>query len=126
MLGRHRGIIHYTVGQRKGLHLALGYPAFVVKIKPETNEIVVGRLEDNLSEKVYISHVNHMLEPNLSEHKTYIGKIRYNHGGSPCTVRRLEADLYECIFMEPQRAVTPGQALVLYDGNLVAGGGTIL
>lgn len=126
VLGRHRGIIHYTVGQRKGLHLALGYPAFVVRIKPETNEIVVGRLEDNLSEKVYISQVNYMSEPIFSEHKTYIGKIRYNHGGSHCTVRRLEDDLYECIFMEPQRAVTPGQALVLYDGNLVAGGGTIL
>lgn len=81
VLGRHRGIIHYTVGQRKGLNLALGYPAFVVRIKPETNEIVIGRLED---------------------------------------------DLYECIFTEPQRAVTPGQALVLYDGSLVAGGGTIL
>ncbi|MDE6023904.1 MAG: tRNA 2-thiouridine(34) synthase MnmA [Lachnospiraceae bacterium] len=126
VLGRHRGIIHYTVGQRKGLHLALGYPAFVVKIKAETNEIVVGRLEDNLSEKVYISQVNHMSEPNLSEHKTYIGKIRYNHGGSHCTVRRIKEDMYECIFIEPQRAVTPGQALVLYDGNLVAGGGTIL
>lgn len=126
VLGRHRGIIHYTVGQRKGLNLALGYPAFVVRIKPETNEIVIGRLEDNLSEKVYISHVNHMSEYNFSEYKTYLGKIRYNHGGSPCTVRRLEDDLYECIFTEPQRAVTPGQALVLYDGSLVAGGGTIV
>ncbi len=126
VLGRHKGIIHYTVGQRKGLNLALGYPAFVVRIKPETNEIVVGRLEDNLSEKVYISHVNHMSEQNFSEYKTYLGKIRYNHGGSHCTVRRLEDDLYECIFTEPQRAVTPGQALVLYDGSLIAGGGTIL
>lgn len=126
VLGRHRGIIHYTVGQRKGLNLALGYPAFVVRIKPETNEIVIGRLEDNLSEKVYISHVNHMSEHNFSEYKTYLGKIRYNHGGSHCTVRRLKDDLYECIFTEPQRAVTPGQALVLYDGSLVAGGGTIL
>ncbi len=126
VLGRHKGIIHYTVGQRKGLNLALGYPAFVVRIKPEANEIVVGRLEDNLSEKAYISHVNHMSEQNFSEYKTYLGKIRYNHGGSRCTVRRLEDDLYECAFTEPQRAVTPGQALVLYDGSLVAGGGTIL
>lgn len=126
VLGRHRGIIHYTVGQRKGLNLALGYPAFVVRIKPETNEIIIGRLEDNLSKKVYISHVNHMSEQNFSEYKTYLGKIRYNHGGSQCTVRRLKDDLYECIFTEPQRAVTPGQALVLYDDSLVAGGGTIL
>lgn len=126
VLGRHRGIIHYTVGQRKGLNLALGYPAFVVRIKPETNEIVIGRLEDNLSDKVYISHVNHMSEQNFSEDKMYIGKIRYNHAGSGCTVRQLEDNLYECIFTEPQRAVTPGQALVLYDGSLIAGGGTIL
>lgn len=126
VLGRHRGIIHYTVGQRKGLNLALGYPAFVVRINPETNEIVIGRLEDNLSEKVYISNLNYMSEQNFSEHKTYLAKICYNHAGSYGTVRRLEDDLYECIFTESQRAVTPGQALVLYDGSLVAGGGTIL
>lgn len=126
VIGRHRGIIHYMVGQRKGLNLALGYPAFVVRIKPETNEIVIGRLEDNLSDKVYISHVNHMSEQNFSEDKMYLGKIRYNHAGFGCTVRQLEDNLYECIFTEPQRAVTPGQALVLYDGSLIAGGGTIL
>ncbi len=126
VLGRHRGIIHYTVGQRKGLNLALGYPAFVVRIKPETNEIVIGQLEDNLSEKVYISRINYMSRPDFSENKVYLGKIRYNHQGSGCTVRQVGDDLYECIFSEPQRAVTPGQALVLYDGSLVAGGGTIL
>ena len=98
----------------------------MVRIKPETNEIVIGRLEDNLSDKVYISHVNHMSEQNFSEDKMYLGKIRYNHAGSGCTVRQLEDNLYECIFTEPQRAVTSGQALVLYDGSLIAGGGTIL
>lgn len=126
VLGRHRGIIHYTVGQRKGLNLALGYPAFVVRIKPETNEIVIGQLEDNLTEKVYISQINYMSRPDFSENKVYLGKIRYNHQGSGCTVRQVGDNLYECIFSEPQRAVTPGQALVLYDGSLVAGGGTIL
>ena len=126
VLGRHRGIIHYTVGQRKGLGLALGYPAFVVKIKADTNEVVIGRMEDNLSQKVYMHRVNTMAEPELSENKTYLGKIRYNHAGSPCQVHRLEEDLYECIFPEPQRGVTPGQALVLYDEALVAGGGTII
>lgn len=126
VLGRHRGIIHYTIGQRKGLNLALGYPAFVVRIKPETNEVVIGCLEDNLSDKVYISQINYMSEAYFSEHKTYLGKIRYNHEGAYCTVRQVEEDMYECIFAEPQRGVTPGQALVLYDGSLVAGGGTIL
>lgn len=126
VLGRHRGIIHYTVGQRKGLGLALGYPAFVVRIQPETNEVVIGALEDNLSQKVYIRQVNQMAVPEFSEDTVYLGKIRYNHVGSPCTVRRLEKDLYECTFLEPQRGVTPGQALVLYERGLVAGGGTIV
>ncbi|MCM1171942.1 MAG: tRNA 2-thiouridine(34) synthase MnmA [Clostridium sp.] len=126
VLGTHRGIIHYTVGQRKGLGLSLGYPAFVIEIKPHTNEVVIGKLEDNLSEKVYISQVNYMSETALSENKTYLGKIRYNHKGAECTVRQVGPDKYECVFSKPQRAVTPGQALVLYDGDFVAGGGTIL
>lgn len=126
VLGSHRGIIHYTVGQRKGLNLALGYPAFVVKICPETNEVVIGHLEDNLSQTVYINQVNCMSEPELSEHKTYVGKIRYNHAGDFCTVRRVDEERYECFFPNPQRAVTPGQALVLYDNGLVAGGGVII
>lgn len=125
-LGRHRGIIHYTVGQRKGLNLALGYPAYVVGIKPKTNEIVIGTLEDNFTEKVYISQINYMSEPDFSKDKVYLGKIRYNHSGSPCKLHRIDHDLYECIFTVPQRAAAPGQALVLYDGGLVAGGGTIL
>lgn len=126
VIGRHKGLIHYTVGQRKGLNLALGYPAFVVQMKADTNEIVIGKLEDNLSQKVYMQKVNFMSEPDFSETKTYRGKIRYNHKGAACTVRRLEEDLYECTFAEAQKAVTPGQALVLYDGDLVAGGGTIV
>lgn len=126
VLGRHRGIIHYTVGQRKGLNLALGYPAYVVRIQQDTNEIVIGQLEDNMTSKVHISCVNHMSEETLSENKIYLGKIRYNHPGSACIVRQMGDDLYEIIFLEPQRAVTPGQALVLYDGRLVAGGGTIV
>lgn len=126
VIGRHKGIIHYTVGQRKGLNLALGYPAFVIKILPETNEIIIGRKEDNLTDRVYINQVNFMSEAAFPEDKTYLGKIRYNHGGASCKVRKLEEDLYECIFEEKQRAVTPGQALVLYDDSLVAGGGTII
>lgn len=125
VLGRHRGIIHYTVGQRRGLHLDLGYPAFVIRICPGTNEVVIGRLEDSLSQRAYIGQVNCMAEPKLSEDKIYLGKIRYNHAGAPCTVHRVDEDVYECTFLEPQKAITPGQALVLYDNDLVAGGGTI-
>lgn len=125
VLGRHRGVIHYTVGQRRGLNLAMGYPVFVVEIRPETNEVVVGRLEENLSRRVYMRQINFMSEPAFDEKKKYLGKIRYNHRGAECTVERLGEDLYACTFAEEQRGVTPGQALVLYDGELVAGGGTI-
>lgn len=126
VLGRHKGIIHYTVGQRKGLNLALGYPVFVIKIRPETNEVVVGRLEESLTNTVYMNQVNFMSEANFAEGKTYLGKIRYNHAGADCTVKKVDEDLYQCTFIEKQRAVTPGQALVLYDEEFVAGGGTIL
>ncbi len=126
VLGRHRGIIHYTVGQRKGLNLAMGYPVFVVEIRPETNEVVVGPLEENLSRRVHMRQVNLMGEAAFDEKKVYRGKIRYNHRGADCTVEKLGEDLYACTFEEAQRGVTPGQALVLYDGEMVAGGGTIV
>lgn len=126
VLGIHRGIIHYTVGQRRGLNLAMGYPVFVVEIRPETNEVVVGPLEENLSRRVYMRQVNFMAEAAFDEKKMYLGKIRYNHRGAECAVERLGEDLYACTFGEAQRGVTPGQALVLYDGDLVAGGGTLI
>lgn len=125
VLGQHKGVIHYTVGQRKGLGLALGYPAFVVEIRVDTNEVVVGGIEDNLSHHVFARQMNFMGEEAFDEQEEYIGKIRYNHGGSPCHIYRRDEDLYECIFTEAQRGVTPGQALVLYRNGVVAGGGTI-
>lgn len=125
ILGQHKGIIHYTVGQRKGLGLALGYPAFVVQIRPETNEVVIGSLEHNLSHHVYAREMNFMGEEMFDENAVYQGKIRYNHAGAACHIVRRADDLYECIFEEPQRGVTPGQALVLYRDGIVAGGGTI-
>ena len=125
VLGKHKGIIHYTVGQRKGLGLALGYPAFVVQIRPETNEVVIGSLEHNLSHHVYAREMNFMGEEMFDENAVYQGKIRYNHAGAACHIVRRADDLYECIFEEPQRGVTPGQALVLYRDGIVAGGGTI-
>lgn len=125
VLGQHKGIIHYTVGQRKGLGLALGYPAFVLQIRPDTNEVVVGTMEENLSHNVFVREMNFMGDSEFDENADYIGKIRYNHAGSPCRIYQREDNLYECIFPEAQRGVTPGQALVLYRDGVVAGGGTI-
>ena len=125
ILGRHKGIIHYTVGQRKGLGLALGYPAFVLEIRPKTNEVVIGTYEESLTRTLKADRLNFMSVPDLTEPRRVFAKIRYNHKGAWCTVERTGEDEITCIFEEPIRAVTPGQAVVLYDGEYVLGGGTI-
>lgn len=127
VLGRHKGITHYTVGQRKGLNLPMGHPVFVVEIRPETNEVVIGENSDVFSRTLRFNRINWMAVDGLhGEEHRFIAKIRYGHRGAPCTVREIGSDLAECVFDEPQRAITPGQAVVLYDGEYVAGGGTIL
>lgn len=126
VVGRHKGIIHYTVGQRKGLGLALGYPVFVLEIRPESNEVVVGSSEESMSYKVRANHVNFMSVEDLPEKRRVWAKIRYNHKGAWCTVEKTGEDEILCVFEEAQRAVTPGQAVVLYDKDHVLGGGTII
>ena len=126
VIGKHNGIIHYTVGQRKGLGLAMGHPVFVVAIRPETNEVVIGDDKDVYSGKLYANKLNFMSIEKLTEPMHVLGKIRYSHAGAGCTIRMVDDDLLECIFDEPQRAITPGQALVLYDGDNVLGGGVII
>lgn len=126
ILGCHKGIIHYTVGQRKGLGIAFGYPLFVLEIRPETNEIVLGPDEASLSRYVRAKQINLMSEAEIRGEKRLWGKIRYNHKGAFCTVKKTGEDELLCIFDEPQRAITPGQAVVLYDDDLVFGGGTII
>lgn len=125
VLGRHKGIIHYTVGQRRGLGLPLGYQAFVVEIRPETNEVVVGTKEDSLTKTVHAVNVNYMAQAEIPDGKRVFAKIRYNHSGAWCEVERCGDDEIVCHFEENQRAVTPGQALVLYEDGYVLGGGTI-
>ena len=126
VLGKHKGIIHYTVGQRKGLGLSLGYPAFVLEIRSETNEVVIGTNEDSMTTTLKANRVNFMSVEDLPEPKRVFAKIRYNHKGAWCTVEKTGEDEITCTFEEPQRAVTPGQAVVLYDGEYVLGGGTII
>lgn len=126
VLGRHKGIIHYTVGQRKGLGLALGYPAFVLEIRPETNEVVIGTNEDSMSHIVRANVLNFMSVEDLEGERRVWAKIRYNHKGAWCTIKKTGADELLCEFEEPQRAITPGQAVVFYDGEYVLGGGTII
>lgn len=126
VIGRHKGITNYTVGQRKGLNLSMGKPVFVVEIRPETNEVVIGSNEDVFDRYVYAENVNFMSIPDIEGEMRFTGKIRYAHQGAACTVRKIDENIIECVFDEPQRAATPGQALVLYDGDIVVGGGTII
>ncbi|MEF9955153.1 MAG: tRNA 2-thiouridine(34) synthase MnmA [Clostridium sp.] len=127
ILGRHKGITHYTIGQRKGLDLALGHPVFVVEIRPETNEVIIGENDDVFSNTLICNRLNWMAIDHLSGQEMRVSaKIRYSHKGAICVIREKEPDLVECVFDEPQRAITPGQAVVFYDGDYVVGGGTIL
>ena len=128
VVGQHNGIIHYTIGQRKGLNLSLGRPVFVVDILPETNQVVVGDNQDVFAKGLIADRMNFMAieEPAIGEEIRLFAKIRYNHGGAPCTIKRINEEQCEVLFDEPQRAITPGQAVVFYDGDYVAGGGTIV
>lgn len=126
VIGKHKGIIHYTVGQRKGLNLAMGHPVFVLAIRPETNEVVIGNGDEVYSNTLYADNLNFMSINDLEGEMEVTAKIRYSHKGSKCVIRKVDMDKIECIFKEPQRAVTPGQAVVFYDGDYVVGGGTIL
>ena len=126
VLGRHKGITHYTVGQRKGLGLAMGHPVFVAEIRPDTKEVVIGEQEDVFKRSLRANQLNLMSVPELDGEMRAVAKIRYNHVGDSCVVRMVGQDVAEVIFDQPQRAVTPGQAVVFYDGDIVVGGGTII
>lgn len=126
VIGRHKGITHYTIGQRKRLGLSMGRPVVVTQIRPETNEVVIGETTDVFCRTLYADRLNWMAAEPLESEQRYWAKIRYNHGGASCIVRMFEEGKIECVFDEPVRAVTPGQAVVFYDGEYVAGGGTIL
>ena len=128
VLGRHKGIIHYTVGQRRGLDLPMGHRVFVTGIRPETNEVVIGEDKDVYTDHLVCGNLNWMAIEDLpvGEEVRAKVKIRYGHRGAMARVRRISPEQAECRFDEPVRAVTPGQAAVFYEGEYLLGGGTIL
>lgn len=125
IIGKHKGYLNYTIGQRKGLGLAMGRPVFVTDIRPRTNEVVVGDSDECFSVRLEADRLNFMAEETLDEPERFMAKIRYSHSGAMCTARMTAADRMECVFDEPQRAVTRGQAVVLYQDDHIFGGGTI-
>lgn len=126
VLGRHKGLIHYTVGQRKGLGIAFGKPMYVYGVEPEQNQVVLCENEALFRRRLYAGNLAHMAVEHFVDGMRFQAKIRYAHKAAWCTVRMAGEDVLECVFDEPQRAITPGQSLVLYDGEYVAGGGFVL
>lgn len=126
ILGKHTGITNYTVGQRKGLGIALGKPVFVSAIRPETNEVVISDNGDVFARELYCNHLNFMAVEDLTEPTEVVAKIRYAHKGSPCTIEKVSDDTVKCTFHEDVRAITPGQSVVFYRNDYVFGGGIIL
>jgi tRNA-specific 2-thiouridylase len=120
VVGEHRGIAMHTVGQRRGLGLAAGEALFVTALEPATNTVVVGRSEELMRRTCALEEVNWIAGESPSEPIKLMAKARYRSPEVPCTL--MGSDV---VFDEPQRAITPGQALVLYDGEYVVGGGTI-
>ncbi len=126
IIGQHKGIVHYTIGQRKGLGLNLGRPGFVVDIQPESKEIMIGTDEDVFSVGCVATDLQFMAVDTIEGTKELTAKIRYSHQPAACYVNIQEDGTLLCMFEEKQRAITPGQAIVLYDGDIVVGGGTIV
>jgi tRNA-specific 2-thiouridylase len=126
VIGAHEGHQHFTIGQRKGVRLALGRPVYVTEIHPESNRVTVGEREDLLRSTLVARQVN-LLNSRLrgADALPCHAKIRYNHAPQPATVWLTGDDELTVQFNEPQSAITPGQAVVLYDGDVVLGGGWI-
>jgi tRNA-specific 2-thiouridylase len=125
VIGRHEGITHYTVGQRRGLHVAMGKRVFVQRIDAEKNQVILGEDADIYTDHLYADHLNAMAVEHFSEGQHLLAKIRYAHEGTMCRITVIGEDEIRLDFDEPVRAVTPGQAVVLYLGEYVAGGGLI-
>ncbi|MCM1027262.1 MAG: tRNA 2-thiouridine(34) synthase MnmA [Roseburia sp.] len=126
VLGRHKGITHYTIGQRRGLELPMGERVYVTGLKPETDEVVIGRNEELFVTEAVCDSVSFMAVEELKEPLRVRAKIRYNHVGEYGRIEKLPEGRVRCTFEKPVRAVTPGQAIVFYAGDCVLGGGTIL
>ncbi|MGH7491171.1 MAG: tRNA 2-thiouridine(34) synthase MnmA [bacterium] len=125
VLGTHEGIPFYTVGQRKGLGLAVGRPIFITQIEADTNTITLGSREDLLQREFLATSINWVSEYLPTDGREVICKIRYRDPGASARLYEDAEHRVRVFFDEPQRAITPGQSAVFYDGDRVLGGGVI-
>ena len=124
-IGTHRGVIHYTIGQRKGLGISAPHPLYVCGICPEQNTVTLGGSQDLFSRRLTATDVNLISCDSLEKPVRVQAKIRYRHPEQPATAWCTPDGVLHVEFDEPQRAITCGQAVVLYDGETVVGGGRI-
>ncbi|MDD5190799.1 MAG: tRNA 2-thiouridine(34) synthase MnmA [Dehalococcoidales bacterium] len=125
ILTKHQGISHFTIGQRHGLGIATPTPLYVIDIDTAANRVIVGSRQDLLADALTVSGVNWVSIPEPAMPIQAVVKIRYLHTGAAATVTPVSGSKVKIKFTEPQSAVTPGQAAVFYDGDIVLGGGTI-
>lgn len=126
ILGKHNGIINYTVGQRKGMGISYSEPLYVLKLNKEKNEVIVGNENELYTNEVFVEDLNYLI-PNLKNKKIEVeAKVRYRAKPAKAVLYPLENNKAKFIFEEPQRAVTPGQSLVFYINDIVIGGGKIV
>jgi len=126
VIGQHGGIHNFTVGQRKGLGVATGSPLYVIQINGDSGQVVVGKNEDLYTKTLRTKRVNLIAVDELREPMRVTVKIRHRHEGAPAILERVDKDELLVTFDQAQRAVTPGQAAVFYDGEVVIGGGWIV
>ncbi len=125
VIGEHAGVHNFTVGQRKGLGVATGSPLYVIQIKNDTRQVVVGKDEELYSREVITRKVNLISTDALRQPLRVAVKIRHKHQPAPAVIDSVGEGAVRVRFDEPQRAITPGQAAVFYDGDIVVGGGWI-
>ena len=125
VLGQHEGYPFYTVGQRKGLGIALGRPVFVTEIRKDSNEVVLGDLPDLYRDGMYVSKLNMQKYPSLDQPLETVTKVRYKHEGTPATIVQEGPDRIRVDFHDGVNGIAPGQAAVFYEGDDVVGGGWI-
>lgn len=125
VLGRHNGVINYTIGQRKGLGISFEHPLYVCGINPDDNTVVLGGSGDLFTREVIVERINAISSTFDGENRFKV-KIRYRQTEQWASVAKIGDDRLRILFDEPQRAVTRGQAAVIYDGDTVAGGGVIV
>lgn len=125
VLGKHKGIIHYTIGQRKGLGISYSHPIFVLDKNPYSNIVTLGENEDLFTSRLTATSLNWIAVDKPTENMRVTAKTRYSQKESPAVIHIVDDDTVTVEFDEKQRAITKGQAVVFYDGEYVVGGGTI-